>query len=118
MLARTLEKAGLSTILLTNMPFWADKIGVPRTLAVEHPFGHILGQPYQTEDHIRIIRQALDVLVTTEGPGQIVHSPEVWPIPTKLAIENWQPADPSPVISHISKSFREMMKKKKKNRKP
>lgn len=27
-LARTLEATGLSTILVTPMPFWAEKIGV------------------------------------------------------------------------------------------
>jgi hypothetical protein len=117
-LARTLEKTGLSTILITNMPFWAEKIGVPRTLAVEHPYGQILGQPHHIEGQMRIIRQALDVLATTESPGQILHSPEIWPFPTKLATENWQPKEPSPVISRISKSFREMMKKRKRNRNP
>ena len=34
-LARTLETLGLSTILVTNKPFWAERVGVPRTLAVE-----------------------------------------------------------------------------------
>jgi len=47
-LARTLEAADLSTILVTPMPFWTEKIGVPRTLAVEFPFGHTLGQPHDT----------------------------------------------------------------------
>ena len=63
-LARTLEAHGLSTILVTNMPFWAEKIGVPRTLAVEFPFGHMLGQPGDVAVQRRVILQALDVLWT------------------------------------------------------
>ena len=54
MLARTLETAGLATIMVTNMPFWAEKVGVPRTLAVEFPFGHTLGQPHNVAQQMRV----------------------------------------------------------------
>ncbi|MEM7799832.1 MAG: hypothetical protein AAF633_11625 [Chloroflexota bacterium] len=37
-LARLLEKAGIPTILLSMMPFYAEIGGAPRTLAVEFPF--------------------------------------------------------------------------------
>ena len=60
MLARTLEAEGLSTILVTNMPFWADKIGVPRTLAVEFPFGHALGHAANhCQNKIRVLPAAV-----------------------------------------------------------
>ena len=93
------------------MPFWAEKVGVPRTLAIEHPFGHILGQPHQIEQQTRVIHQALDVLQSAEAPGNIAHSPKVWPVPQDEAMKNWQPAEPSPVISHMSKHFRAMLRK-------
>jgi hypothetical protein len=113
-LARTLEKAGLSTILVTNMPFWAEKIGVPRTLAVEFPFGHTLGQPKNVEQQMRVLQQAIQGFEEIEKPGVILHSPEVWPIPKDAAIKEWQPEEPSPVIQHISKNFRELMRKSRK----
>ena len=113
-LARILEEAGLSTILVTNMPFWVETIGVPRTLAVEFPYGHILGQPHNIEQQMKVIRQALAVLETADFPGRIIHSPEVWPIPTDVAIQDWQPEEPSPVVDHLSKQFRELMRKSKK----
>jgi D-proline reductase (dithiol) PrdB len=78
-LARCFEAAGLSTVMVTNMPFWAEKIGVPRTLAVEFPFGHMLGQPHDVAQQARVIREALQVLATAEEPGTIVHSRERWP---------------------------------------
>ena len=111
MLARTFESAGLSTILVTNMPFWAEKVGTPRTLAVEHPFGHMLGQSNDANQQTRVICQALDVLKTTKSPGIIVHSSEVWLVSQDEAIQNWQPVEPSPVIGQLSKHFREMLRK-------
>lgn len=112
-LARTLEAAGLSTILVTMMPFWAEKIGVPRTLAVEFPFGHTLGQPHDAAQQMRVIRQALAVLETAEAPGTIVHSPETWPVPQREASKDWQPEEPSPVIQVMAPRFREIMRQRR-----
>jgi D-proline reductase (dithiol) PrdB len=113
-LARTLEAAGLATILVTNMPFWAEKSGVPRTLAVEFPFGHTLGQPHNPAQQMRVIHQALAVLATATTPGEIVHSPEAWPIPVKEATEAWQPPTPSPVIQLMMPRIREILRQRRK----
>lgn len=112
-LARTLESAGLSTVLVTNMPFWAEKIGVPRTLAVEFPFGHTLGQPHNAAQHLRVICQALAVLETAKAPGTIVHSPEIWPVAQAEAMKGWQPEEPSPVIQVMAPRFRELMQQRR-----
>ena len=112
-LARTLEAAGLCTILVTPMPFWTEKIGVPRTLAVEFPFGHTLGQPHDTAQQMRVIHQALAVLETAETPGTIVHSPETWPVPQREASRDWQPEEPSPIIQVMAPRFREMMRQRR-----
>ena len=96
------------------MPFWAEKIGVPRTLAVEFPFGHLLGQPHKKEQQLRVIRDALIVLETADKPGEIIHSPEDWPIPSDQAMKDWQPDVPSPVIAHMSGSIRDLLRKSKK----
>jgi len=113
-LARTLEAAGLSTILVTLMPFWAEKIGVPRALAVEFPFGHTLGQPHDTAQQMRVIRQALAALETAQAPGTIVHSPERWPVPQREASKDWQPEEPAPVIQVLAPQFRDMLKQRRK----
>jgi len=110
-LARTLESAGLSTVLVTNMPFWAEKAGVPRTLAVEFPFGQMLGRPGEIEQQRRVVEQALAVLEKAEAPGTIVHSPEMWPLPAEQAMKDWQPDEPSPVMDvlrpHVMKLMRQ-----------
>ena len=112
-LARILEAAGLSTILVTMMPYWAEKIGVPRTLAVEFPFGHTLGQPHDIEQQMRVIRQALEVLKTAQTPGEIIHSPETWPVPEAEARKTWQPKEPSPIIAELSPHFLEIVRKRR-----
>lgn len=102
-LARIFETSGMSTILVTNMPFWAEKVGVPRTLAVEFPFGHILGQPHNKEQQMRVIRRALEVLEETTGPGKIVHFQEMWPVPLKEALEGCHPDMPPPIAEHMGR---------------
>ena len=113
-LARTLEDAGLSTGMVTNMPFWAERIGAPRTLAVEFPFGHALGEAHNVEQQLSVIRQALAVLETAQEPGTITNSPEVWPVPTKVALEDWQPQEPSPLLKGMAPRFIEMMREQRK----
>ncbi len=113
MLARTLEAGGLSTVLVTNMPFWAERTGVPRTLAVEFPFGHALGQPGNAPQQMRVIRQALEVLETAQEAGTIVHSDETWPVPVEQAIQDWQPQEPSPVIAVLKSRFLDLMRQQR-----
>jgi hypothetical protein len=94
------------------MPFWAEKVGVPRTLAVEFPFGHTLGQPHDVAQQRRVIRQALAVLETAEAPGTTVHSLETWPVPQKKALKDWQPEEPSPVMKMMAPRFLKMMRQR------
>jgi len=115
-LARSLEEAGFSTVFVTIMPYWAEKVGVPRTLAVEFPFGQTLGQPGNVEQQMRVIGQALEVLETITTPGTIIHSDEVWPIDQKEAYKAWQPAEPAPIIAELAPQFRDMMRKNRKNK--
>lgn len=115
-LARTLEAAGLSTILVTNMPFWSEKIGAPRVLAVEFPFGHLLGAPGEAAQQMRVIREALRVLETADKPGTTVHSTEVWPERLEEAQKNWQPPEPSPIISIMGPKIRELLREQRKKK--
>lgn len=116
-LARTLEEAGLATVLVTMMPVWAEKIGTPRTLAVEFPFTHTLGRPGDAAQQMRVLRQALELLERADTPGTIVHSEEVWTQPLEGAMLTWQPPEPSPIVSvmgpHVRKLLRERRRVKR-----
>jgi hypothetical protein len=111
-LARIFEAAGISTVLVTNMPFWCERVGVPRSLAVEFPFGHILGQAHNRELQARVILQALDVLERSAGPGAIVHFQEPWPEPLEAGRRASHPETPPPITAamgrHIGNILRGM----------
>ena len=103
----------MSTVIVTNMPFWAEKTGLPRTLAVEFPFGHMLGQPHNVAQQTRVISQALEVLETTTEAGSINHSPESWPVPAKQATQDWQPKEASPLMKVMAPQFIRMMRQRR-----
>ncbi len=98
MLARTFEAAGMSSVLVTMMPYWAEKLGVPRTVGVEFPYGHPLGRPGDRETQMGIIRSALAMLEEAEAPGEIRELAYEWPQELSEAKRDWQPLEPSPII--------------------
>ena len=98
MLAQTFERAGLSSVMVTMMPFWAEKMGTPRTLGVEVPFGHTLGMPNDREIQMTIIREALSLLEKARYPGAMSEVEVEWPQPSDEARKDWQPLEASPII--------------------
>ena len=98
MLARTFEEAGLSTVLVAVMPYWAERLGVPRTVGVEFPYGHPLGRPGDRYTQTGIIREALRLLEEATGPGEIRELDYMWPQDLDEAKRDWQPLEPSPII--------------------
>ena len=90
-LARSFEAAGLATVIVNVMPVWGTRFGAPRTLGVEFPFGHTCGPAGDAALQSRVVRAALDLLETAEGPPPVVRDFDIW----KKA---WHPKEPSPVI--------------------
>ncbi len=89
--------------MVTNMPFWAERVGVPRSLAVEFPFGHILGRAQDREMQRRVLWKALDVLASASRPGTITHFQEPWPEPPELAKRASEPDPPPPIAAHMGR---------------
>ena len=102
-LARIFEAAGMSTVSVTNMPFWSERVGVPRSLAVEFPFGHILGQAHNKGLQRRVILEALGVLEKAQGPGAIVHFQEPRPEPLDIALRASNPDTPPPIAAQMGR---------------
>lgn len=108
-LARSFEAQGLSTVVVNIMPVWGERYGAPRTLGVEFPFGHTLGMAGDAALQTRVIRAALDMLVSAEPPGPVVaHFDEPWPGDFDEWKKAWHPKQPSPVI----KMMREQAEKR------
>ena len=104
--ARFIEENGLSTVVLN--PTWEFNrgVGVPRTAAIEYPYGRPVGDVGDIKNQRDILQQTLDVLVEADSPGFIRHLPHVWhqePKETK-----WQPPEISPVIKMYLDDIKKM----------
>ena len=74
-------------------------IGVPRTAAIEHPFGRPYGDVGDTTTQSGVLRAALEVFARASEPGHVEHLPFVWhqePRETK-----WHPPEPAPIIEKM-----------------
>jgi hypothetical protein len=112
-LARVVEAAGISTILVTNMPYWSDKVGVPRTLAVEFPFGHPLGHAGDRDEQLTVIREALRVLGKAREPGAVQHLEREWP-DFETWKTAWYPPELPPVIKVLLERLRAQAQEERK----
>ena len=88
----------MSTVLATIMPFWGERLGIPRTVGVEFPFGHTLGRPGDRDTQMGIIRSALALLEEAKEPGEVRELDYVWPQDFDVAKQDWQPEEPSPIV--------------------
>ncbi len=93
----------MSTVTVTNMPFWAERVGAPRSLAVEFPFGHVLGRAHDPELQRRVILRALAVLETARAPDTIVHFEEPWPEPLEAGLRASHPPTPPPISGQMGR---------------
>ncbi len=71
--ARFLEEAGFSSVVLTPTPEFHRIMGVPRTAAIEYPYGRPLGQVGDTDGQRQVLLAALAVLEEAEKPGEERH---------------------------------------------
>ncbi len=102
-LARLFEAGGIATVVVTNMPFWAERIGAPRTLAAEFPFGHALGSANDRDMQRRVILRALDLLERATGPGEIEHFEEPWPGTITEGRRVSEPKIPAPITAQMGR---------------
>lgn len=80
------------------MPGWARRLGIPRAVGVEFPFGHPLGPPGEAAVQTAVIRDALQVLVEAREPNTVVDLAYEWPQPQAVAYKAWQPREMSPIV--------------------
>ena len=97
----------MSTVLVTMMPYWAERMGVPRTLAVEFPYGHPLGWPGDRDMQMAVILAALALLAEARAPGKVRELDYEWPRPLDEAKRDWQPLEPSPIIKMLLEQARQ-----------
>ncbi len=94
--ARFLEEAGFSTVVLTPTPEFHKLVGIPRSAAIEYPYGRPMGQVGDRDGQRQVLLETLSVLEKAREPGEIRHLPFIWPEEPKNA--KWHPPEMSPLI--------------------
>jgi hypothetical protein len=105
-LARVIEAAGISTVVVTMIPYLAEAGGTPRIVAVEFPFGHPLGHAHDHDEQLRVIRDALRALQEIKQANTVVHLPYEWP-DFDYWRTAWHPSEPPPIIQWLRERARQ-----------
>ncbi|MGQ9860348.1 MAG: hypothetical protein ACUVS3_16970 [Thermodesulfobacteriota bacterium] len=107
--ARYLEERGFSTVVLNPIWTFHRVVGIPRTAAIEHPFGRPLGQVHDREGQRAVLVRMLEVLEKARKPGEIWHLPFTWPEEPKKT--DWQPPEMSPLIKYYLEELKAARKR-------
>ena len=91
-----MEKAGFSTIVLTPTHDFNRAVGIPRSAAIEYPYGRPVGQVDDRKGQREVLLAALSCLEQAPKPGEIYHLPYTWPEDPKET--HWHPPEMSPII--------------------
>jgi len=91
-----MEKAGFTTIVLTPTHDFHRAVGIPRSAAIEYPYGRPVGQVDDRKGQREVLLAALSCLEQASKPGEINHLPYTWPKEPKET--HWHPPEMSPII--------------------
>jgi hypothetical protein len=106
--ARFLEEAGFSTVILTPTYEFHWAIGIPRSAAIEYPYGRPVGQVGDHKGQRRVLLEALSVLEKAQKLGEVWHLPFTWPEEPKKT--DWQPPEISPLIKFYLEDIKQARK--------
>ena len=76
--ARTLEAAGIPTVVMGCAKDIVEYVGVPRFLFSDFPLGNAAGKPKDKASQAATLELALRVLETAPGPRTTVQNPQTW----------------------------------------
>lgn len=107
--ARFLEERGFSTLVLTPTHEFERAVGIPRSAAIEYPYGRPVGQVGDREGQRAVLLAALSALTQMQKPGQVHHLPFTWPEDPETT--KWHPPEISPLV----KAYLQEIKKARKD---
>jgi hypothetical protein len=82
--------------VLTPTPEFHRAVGIPRSAAIEYPYGRPVGQVGDREGQRQVLLAALAFLEESSQPGQVRHLPFSWPEEPRDT--HWHPPHMSPII--------------------
>ena len=108
--ARFLEEAQFSTAVLTPTHEFHRAVGIPRSAAIEFPYGRVLGEVGDTKGQREVLQETLDHLENAQAPGEVKHLPFTWPEEPKDT--KWHPPEMSPIVKAFLEQIRAARKEK------
>jgi D-proline reductase (dithiol) PrdB len=72
LIQRAIEAEGVSTISISLNRRITEKVKPPRTLLVDFPLGHPMGNPFDYGQQKKLLVQALEHLKAIKEPGTIL----------------------------------------------
>jgi hypothetical protein len=96
---RAIESAGVTTVALSNIPDLTAAVGVPRLVAIEHPFGQTMGKPGDKDRQRAVLRGIFEALESMTVPGSLKHLPFEWNGTADEAKS--RPRVPPPIVSYL-----------------
>jgi hypothetical protein len=78
LVARHLERAGITTVVIGSARDIVEECGVPRLLFVDFPLGNPCGKPHDPTMQRDIVSLALDVAASSVMPRTTVQAPVRW----------------------------------------
>ena len=78
LVARHLEANGIPTVVAGSAKDIVEHCGVPRFLFTDFPLGNPCGHPWRPDLQREIVRLAIGLLATAEGPRTTVRAPFEW----------------------------------------
>jgi hypothetical protein len=108
-----LEEAGFSTIVLTPTYEFTRAVGIPRSAAVEYPYGRPVGQVGDREGQRKVLLKTLEVLEKSKKAGEVWHLPFTWPEDPKKT--DWQPSEMSPLVKYYLEEIKGARRGQKQN---
>ena len=78
MIQREIEKQGIPAIGISIVRQYSEKVRPPRTVFLRWPFGHPLGEPFNTPQQRVVLAEALRALYVIQEPGSIIDLPYRW----------------------------------------
>lgn len=73
-----IERVGISTIGISIVRSFSEKIKPPRTVFLPWPFGYPLGEPFNEAQQRTVLMDAFKALYSIKTPGEIIDLPYRW----------------------------------------
>jgi hypothetical protein len=75
---REIERAGISTIGISIVRDYTEKVRPPRSVFLHWPFGHPLGEPGNVLQQRTVLFETFKALYAIPKPGEIIDLPFRW----------------------------------------